>query len=1595
MTREGDVDRALAGDDGRQPDFLVNYVETVGADRLWAEWIAWQLAAAGLWPLVEAWDAVPGSSRVSWFDHAIQVAQRTLVVVSPEALAARGAVATWEAAFRSDPDGSGRRLIPVKVRPSTLPGVLGGLVAIDLAGLDEQEAAETLAAGVEAAINGTARPRTEPMFPGTADAPAGAGPSFPGPQLPDKLVELLNRVTEAYLERFPDAAVTRAVSPDGLRYLEILARVDGEPRRWTVGVHAGDLDEAVLARFLAEVHAPRLETDELAESELVYDGVITDGQLRVRARRRGVEVASLRAVERGWDPAEYRARQAALLAADQVYPPELYVPQRYVRFDEPPGSPAHADVFGAVVDWLDTRDARLVLVLADFGHGKTFLTRELARRVPLLLPQLTPMLISLQTYEKSHNLDTVLAVHLQESGEDSVSARAVRRMLDRGQILLIFDGFDELAIRLTYDGAVEHLNMIFSAVSGRAKVIVTSRTQHFASDEQWRAALRAEDQRRSGPPVRPGQPWLTALGAQVQLFPAARTIRLTGFDEDQILEFLTRHYAHAGETAPGGAARRRLDLLAGVADLRGLSSTPRMLAFIADLAEVDLLAARATGGQMTQADLYRLLVDRWLTLETGRRRPTRGSMPTLSTSQLAIAARAVALRLWTSRADGLDLASLATVVDQTFPELGPTTLDPAQAVFTIGSGSLLIRDEADRFRFVHSSVLEYLVAVTAADQITATGDSPALREREMSTLIVDFLIGAANRTALERWARAILGERFAPEGRAAAAGLPSGIQAEPQRASPGAAAIVGARPERGGTARANALAVASRLGLRELPVDLAGQDLRGVDLSGRVLRGANLRGANLSGVRLSDVDLTDADLTDADLTSAYLVRPRLHRTRLTGSRWRDAALLAPDLDEQARAAAELVPAAMTGRDPVRVWRLPPAESQWSRVEALEWSPDGTMLAIDRATDTVIATADLRPVQVMAGHPAFTPDGSLLAVDLGAGVIRRWDARGGERVRKLAGYAGLLSRWALSPDRAVLATVTYPRTASWPRDQDYTFRLWNAVTGEQAHQSTGVRFSAIAFTPDGRMLAGARDNEAIQLWDTATGRQVRQFVDLPGSVDAMTFSPNGSVLAVTGTNTVALWRVADGRRIRTVTVGRLLGAGTVNAVAFSPDGGVLAAVSNDRSVRLWDSGTGRRLRRLTGHTNRVGAAAFTPDGGTLATGDVDGTTILWNPATGRKVRQLTGPGGVVNAVAFAPDGRTLATAGGDRTIRLWDTATGRQVRQLSGRLGAVTTLAFGPDGATLVSGDHDDAVILWNAATGRRIRDFDGGVGWVTSVAVAPDGNTIAAKTNIGQVNLWNADTGSVIRSISFTAVDTPDPLVFTSDGRFVLRGSRYLQAADVATGTRANLLAESTGEVRKVAFASRGDTFATADEDDGVVWLWSATTAKRIRRLAGKSRAVNRMALSPDGDTLAIADGGPGIQLWHTATGEQAHQLAHPTGMVESVAFSPDGGTVATGSRDGTAILWDVGSGTRVATLTGLADGAWAVLLPDGSYKLSGDAGQELWWTLGKLRFSAGELDHLDPSIRRLAPDSPLPRPVTNTPDGTKSRSTPRRRRNS
>jgi WD40 repeat protein len=107
--------------------------------------------------------------------------------------------------------------------------------------------------------------------------------------------------------------------------------------------------------------------------------------------------------------------------------------------------------------------------------------------------------------------------------------------------------------------------------------------------------------------------------------------------------------------------------------------------------------------------------------------------------------------------------------------------------------------------------------------------------------------------------------------------------------------------------------------------------------------------------------------------------------------------------------------------------------------------------------------------------------------------------------------------------------------------------------------------------------------------------------------------------------------------------------------FSPDGATLASGSDDDTVRLWRVSDGRLLRTLEGHTSSVESVAFSPDGETLASGAWQ-EIQLWRVSDGRLLRTLEGHTTSVWSVAFSPDGETLASGSWDGTVRLWGVTT---------------------------------------------------------------------------------------------------------------------------------------------------------------------------------------------------------------------------------------------------------------------------------------------------------------------------------------------------
>ena len=237
-------------------------------------------------------------------------------------------------------------------------------------------------------------------------------------------------------------------------------------------------------------------------------------------------------------------------------------------------------------------------------------------------------------------------------------------------------------------------------------------------------------------------------------------------------------------------------------------------------------------------------------------------------------------------------------------------------------------------------------------------------------------------------------------------------------------------------------------------------------------------------------------------------------------------------------------------------------------------------------------------------------------------------------------------------------------------------------------------TAIAFGPDGILLAAGDRGGVVRLWNVPLGRELGVLGNRTGRVESVAFSPDGQLLAVGGWDgAVDLWEVVRPRK-----VGRLVQRyGTVGslAVKFSPDGRTLVVGDSEGKISLWEVDAQRLMRHLTGHEDWVESVAFSPDGQLLASGSRDGTVRLWHLDQPKRLPEvLKGGDGWINSVSFHPDGRLLVAGGWDGMVRCWRMADLKEVAVLEGHEGWVKSVAFSPDGLQLASGGADRTVRFW-------------------------------------------------------------------------------------------------------------------------------------------------------------------------------------------------------------------------------------------------------------------------------------------------------------
>jgi RNA polymerase sigma factor (sigma-70 family) len=435
-----------------------------------------------------------------------------------------------------------------------------------------------------------------------------------------------------------------------------------------------------------------------------------------------------------------------------------------------------------------------------------------------------------------------------------------------------------------------------------------------------------------------------------------------------------------------------------------------------------------------------------------------------------------------------------------------------------------------------------------------------------------------------------------------------------------------------------------------------------------------------------------------------------------------------------------------------------------------------------------------------------------------------------------------------------------------------------------------------------------------------------------AVKAQRFSADGqTLLTVANEFTLRLWETNTGRLLREVRPGpRSI---SVHSVTLSPDGKRIALLGSQRtrgdspwyeSIRLLvDATSGREVRRLP-LPDRDGdcAQAFTPDGKDLISLDDSGLLRIEDIATGAEVVQRKlAPGGDRPSLTVSPDGKRLAIWSGpnSRKLYLWDWQSGQEPREVELGDRQIGPLAFSPDGQALVAcGSLEPFLYEWDPATGHFrkqivLRDDVTPAG----LAFTPDGKTIAVSDSgnrnkhpfSGAVLLVDRGTGKIHREFLTPGVQARD-VAISPDGRWLsAAGGVGVHVWNLDSGEEvAASTAGHQGEIGQIA-AGHGGLIATAS-DDQTVRVWDAATGAERRRLS-HGHWVRAVALSPDGRFLVSSSLDDFVRLWDISTGNEVYKLpGHGKfGGHRAVGFTPDSQRFLCWGDDLDLRVWDVKTG--------------------------------------------------------------------------------------
>ncbi|MGH3351848.1 MAG: WD40 repeat domain-containing protein [Nocardioides sp.] len=306
-----------------------------------------------------------------------------------------------------------------------------------------------------------------------------------------------------------------------------------------------------------------------------------------------------------------------------------------------------------------------------------------------------------------------------------------------------------------------------------------------------------------------------------------------------------------------------------------------------------------------------------------------------------------------------------------------------------------------------------------------------------------------------------------------------------------------------------------------------------------------------------------------------------------------------------------------------------------------------------AGDAISLVATFTPARLDAGSLVTSADGTYVVASCTGGICR-WNAGGGA-------YETISDRGydAISPDLSLVARkVGCADVALVEVDGGTEVQRLEGLPDPKITDVSPV--GEIAFSPDGRLVAGAGLQGDLVIWSTEDGDEMTR-TDLGTGVGSISFSPDSKQVAVSADDSISILDAGSGDEVGTIS------AASGTGPAWSPDGRWIAGVTTEGSPTVWDAKTFKTVETFNGFD--AASVAFSPNSRSLAATSEGGDgpkgdearLALWTPtALGgsgetRDVSKSVAPG---SNVVFRPDGKVLYTATAEDGLAAWDLRTGK-------------------------------------------------------------------------------------------------------------------------------------------------------------------------------------------------------------------------------------------------------------------------------------------------------------------------------------------------